>query len=180
MSEKQEGDRARQRAVETEQCPQRALEASLCTQMIKACTAASVQLEDDLDPLGPIADRERLDAKTLFGEIRVLFMALNARVQGGMGAQAFPAVLKALDVCSLEGAAVDGTLRVSRDATLAGLDRIIARRQEQIDRVIEDLVGQLGAENISISPHPTAAVLRHHSRERDVLVDARDIISGGP
>lgn len=177
MSEKQGDDRACQHAAEMEGCPQRQMEATLCTSMVQACAGAVAALEG-IDPLGPIGQTEKENAQDLFDDVRQLFSTLAARVNGGMGAQAFPAALKALKVCAPVPAAWDGTLRVLRDATLAGLDRIIAQRQDQIDHVIEDLVGQLGEENISISPHPMAAVLRHHSRDRDALVNARDIIAG--
>jgi hypothetical protein len=177
MSEKQGEDRARQRAAEMQGCPQRQMEATLCTSMVQACAGAVAALEG-IDPVGPISETEKENAQDVFDEVRQLFSALDARVRGGMGAQTFRAALKALRVCAPVPAAWDGTVRVSRDATLAGLDRIIAERSEQIDIVIEKLVGQLGEENITTSPHPLAAVLRKHTRDRDTLVNARDVISG--
>ena len=142
-----------------------------------ASTAAAAVAE--LDPLGPVGEQAQTDAGAVFDEVRYIFEALAKRSEGGLAAQAFPAVLKALRTCSAIRAAYNGEALVSREGTIHGLDRIIGERQEQIERLTGDCAEELAEVNLTTSAHGLAYALRTRSRELEALVLARDIISGG-
>ena len=113
------------------------------------------------------------------GEVRYVFEALAKRSEGGLAAQAFPAVLKALRTCSGIRAACNGEALVSREGTIHGLDRIIGERQDQVERLTGDCAEELAEVNPTTSAHGLACALRTRSSELEALVLARDIISGG-
>ena len=156
----------------------RAIAERHCSRLATTASTAAAAVAE-LEPPGPVGEQAVNDACAVFDEVRYIFEALAKRSEGGLAAQAFPAVLKALRTCSAIRAAYNGEALVSREGTIHGLDRIIGERQDQIERLTGDCAEQLAEVNPTTSAHGLACALRTRSRELEALVLARDIISGG-
>ena len=118
-------------------------------------------------------------AVDLLEDLGAMFAQLREALKTGDGPEAVVAVRDTLRLVEVNRAAETATAQpVRRDATLKGLDRLIAQRQSQIDHLAEDCARLIGEESVTTSTHGLAYALRTRSRELGVVVEARDIISG--
>ena len=165
---------------ESRGCPIRAKIVRHCSRVATTLSTAESAL-GEIEPLGPIAEKEIADVVEVFDVTRLLFEALGRRAKGGLAAQAFKAVLRLLNESDVIRAAYDGKPEVSRELTLTGLDQIIVRRQQQADRLWEDWCKRPGEvlPSVNVPCDGLSVACRTRSRELEEIVRARDIITGG-
>jgi len=93
------------------------------------------------------------------------------------GVKAAEAVSAALDRAEIERHASDGVLHPpTRDATVAGLTALIDERTHQLEYLTERHVENDPGTCITTTFTGITTAFRQVLRERDVLIDARDIV----
>ena len=155
------------------------MEARHCRRIATTLQTAEEALLKDLEPTDEV-NEELTDAVAVFVEMRMVFVTLARKAESGKGGQAFQAVKNALAGCDLPQAASEGTVTITSPATAQGLHKIIETRQYQLDQIVERFCDEADStKSTNVARSGTAVTMRRLSRELELLVQARDIITGG-